>query len=298
MVFTVLLWLTLSIQICALGLNITGVYLVYKFGIKRTHQNVLILHLSIFEVLISVSGSVNLIKVLLGNKGDNLQKLSNISLISLRLPICMAIAVLTVDRLYAAKYLLRYKRLFSRERVKRMLLATWVMWIVNLSILLLLSSASFLYWYEVVIFPTLDCMLLALVAYTYCTLFRIIRRRCTTLREISTSTNQTAHGTQRFFRVSMLITFSFVLLVTVPDTVVSFLAHFASATVAKTANHSGYVLNSLYILMLPLTYIFMQRNIKGILMEKIRSCCCRRTRISDSSTNAGVIIINQVEQTV
>ena len=93
-------------------LNITGGYFICKIGAPCTNPSIILLHISIFDIMVLTAAAFHLTSALVG-AGTNVRSLSYSTYASLRFPLYMVYAILTIDRLYATKYSLSYRSLLS-----------------------------------------------------------------------------------------------------------------------------------------------------------------------------------------
>lgn len=252
--------LSFAVIVCMIG-----VILILKIGTQRTHQNFILLHLSIIEMLTLLTALFYWMSALLGtDKDDKMRVISNLCLTSYRLPMYLLMAVITLDRLFGTKYGLHYRRLLTRRKVQIMMFAIWLSWIADLSMLVGLQSSIILRVHDFIAFPILDGALLIFVMYTYCNIFCIVRKRAQNLHRVSTSKKQEARQSNRFLGVSSTIVISFISFVVVPDIVVSLTEWCAKESSSKTTRLIGYVLINLYLVALPFTFVFMQRDVRRV----------------------------------
>ena len=94
-------------------LNIIGIYFIRKQGSQRTHQRLIILHLSILQVPILICSLVYWISRLF----YVIMHWTIPLLISFRIAINLIIAILTADRLLAIKYSLRYLVIVTKRKI-------------------------------------------------------------------------------------------------------------------------------------------------------------------------------------
>ena len=159
----------------ALILNVIGIYVIHKQSSQRTHQNLIILNLSILIIPFSCSSLFTWIFVVIGIAEHNrFSNLASTCVITSRVAV---IAMLTFDRLFAIKYTLRYTILVSKRKVKVVLCAIWALWVASFSILAPLRINTFRLVCFVIVVPVIDCLLLLSIVYAYSYIYWIIRKR-------------------------------------------------------------------------------------------------------------------------
>ena len=251
----------------ALVLNIIGTYLLRKQGVQRTHQNLIIIHLSMLQILVTSACLVFWLSMAI----ERLH-MPWIELLgqSVRIPIYIVIATLTVDRLCGVKYSLRYRSYISTRKIKTALFVSWISWISIFSILFPLRSEELIHVLSVIVFPFLDWLLLLLILYTYCYIFYKIRKR--PKRVSSANRLPMQRGTKQIRRISTTIIFFYVCLVLLPDVAVSIAFQSSESNNVQIVYYAGVVMNSCYLIALPTIYVFMQKSTREMLINQILNC--------------------------
>ena len=276
--------ISVVIVIFALILNIIGVCLVRKHDTKRTHQNLILLHTSILQIPILSAALVYWISVSIGfGEGNAVMSWSRTLVISSRMPVIIMIAILTFDRLIAIKYSLMYRSYMPKRRVMGALIASWFSWIVCFSILISLDTEDSLNMASLILFPAQDFLLLLFIVYTYCCIYYKIHERHTKLTGMSVNTQQTQSGSRQALLVSTAIIFSYAFLVLLPDVIISTAEHFIEGTASEITGHIGDMLSNCYYITLPVTYIFLNRSMRKMLVESIVNCCRNRNTQPNAS---------------
>ena len=271
--------ISLVIVSLSLALNILGIYLIKKQGARRTNQTVIILHLSILQVLILINVLAYWISVLTKiDNSDGVMKWNVPIFISSRITFLLIIAILTFDRLFSIKYSLKHRTVASRRRVNIALAISWLSWAVSFSIIKILSKEIYLAIFSAVFITVMDSLLLLFILYTYSYIYWRIRIRHRNLINTSANNQQTQSGRKQAFRVSTAIIVSFTFLVLIPDVVVAIAGHFMNSKESDIIVNAGIMVNNCYYVTLPVTYIFLHRDIRRMLMDSIVKCCCRKDR--------------------
>ena len=255
----------------ALILNIIGTYLLRKQGIQRTHQNLIIIHLSMLQIPAVSAALVFWTLIAIGTPAEILH-LSWIEwlVISVRIPLYLVIATLTFDRLCGTKYSLRYRRLITTRKMKTMMYVSWVSWISSFSTLFALRSEELYQVLSIIAFPLLDWLLLLFIMYTYCYIFYKIRKRPKSV--FSANRLPIQRGSEQIRRVSTTIIFFYVCLVLLPDFTVSIAFQTLENNNVKVVYYAGVMINSCYLIALPITYVFMQKSTRSMFINQILNC--------------------------
>ena len=251
----------------ALILNIIGTYLLHKQGVQRTHQNLIIMHLSMLQIpAVSVSLVYWLSMAIESLHMSWIEWLVQ----SARIPIYLVIATLTFDRLYGVKYSLRYRSYISTRKIRTALLASWISWILIFSILFPLRSEELSHVLSAIVFPILDWLLLLFILYTYWYIFYKIRKRPKSV--FSANRLPIQRGSKQIRRVSTTIIFFYVCLVLLPDVTVSMALQILENNNVKIVYYAGVIINSCYLIALPITYVFMQKSTRNMFMNQMLNC--------------------------
>ena len=257
-----------AVQVFALVLNTIGIWLINRIGVQRTHQNYILMHLSIFQILTLTIALVYWISALLGfGEEHQIRTWCYTILTSIRFPMYFAVTILTFDRLCATRYNLNYRRIFTKRRIRLTLLVPWISWFVSIFILALLNSKKAINVHEIIVFPFLDCAILAFIIYTYCYIYHNIRKRRKNLHSIAAK--RLPGKNRQFIRVTTAIIFSFVFLVILPDINTSITAGYVEPPVSRIIILVGFMLINSYFITLSLTYIFMHRKMRAVFMETV-----------------------------
>ena len=269
-------YISLAIVGLSLVLNIFGIYLILKQGARRTNQCVITLHLSILQVLIGSGILAYWISVLTKSaNNDGIKKWNVPILISSRITVLLIIAILTFDRLLLIKYSLRHRTIASKKRVNVASAISWLSWAVSFSIVKSLIKEAHLAVFSVVV-TIIDCLLLVFILYTYIYIYWRIRVRHRNLINTSAINQQIQSGGKQALRVSTAIIVSFTFLVLIPDVVLAIAKHFVDKEASKIIVYTGIMVNNCYYVALPVTYIFLHKEMRRMLLSIMMKCCCRK----------------------
>ena len=280
----VISYVSIIIAIVSLILNIIGIHLIRKQDSQRTHQYLIILNLSIIQIPISIGNIGYWIIVLIHGKEPYTSMNWTLPLwISGRIALIMMIAMLTFDRLFAIKYSLRYTIIVSKRKVKIVLSAIWLLCIVSFSVLKALGMVAYSHLLDVTVVAILEGLLLCIILYTYCYIIWRMRRRREILRGISANTQQMQHWNKQALRVSTAIIFSYVGLVLLPDFTDSSLNPFTKGDAWENILLTAHLLDTCYYVALPITYIFLHRDMRKMFVESVVRCYNKKDDMPRSS---------------
>ena len=272
----ILFYLSAVIAGLALILNIIGIPLIRVQPSQRTHQNLIILHLSILQIPISISALAYWISILIHGLGPNaIMNWSFPLVISSRTTVVLIISILTADRLIAIKYSLRYMTIASKRKVMVALIASWLPWVLGFSILASLRRETYEHALVIYVIPVLGCILLVFILYTYSYIYWRIRRRRRILKDTSASSYQTQDGNKQILRVSTAIIVSYLLFVVLPDLINSMIGQVVESESLEIIMFVANMLNTCYYLTLPIIYIFLHKEMRRMFMEAIVKCFSR-----------------------
>ena len=288
---SVILYISTIISGFALIFNGIGIHLTRKQGPQRTHQNLIILHLSVLQIPISITALTYWISMLIYRiDNDIIIGWTVPILISCRIAVNLIIAILTAERLLAIKYSFRYMTIVSKLKLKVALIASWLPWVVSFSILASLAREMYEQVLIIVVNPVLDCLLLVFILYTYSYICWRIRKRRRMLIAISANIHQTQDSNKQALRVSTAIIVSYIIFVVMPDIADSILERFMEGETLEVIMLTAHMLNSCYYLALPIIYIFLQRNVRERLLETVVKCC---SRIGIKTRNVNMISVKE-----
>ena len=261
----------------AVFLNIAGLCLLVDDGTNRTNQNLILKFLSSLELAYSC---VLIIKWSFRCHGSSITNkvveiLNRMSYCNY-LSIAFIMVIMTLDRLIAAKYPLRYAFILSRRKAAMILSASTSFWII-----IWVSSSFLKYDQFIYIFKLLDLIVsltsALFMASTYAFIFIKISRRPNLGNSLRNIKNRSRTENKRFLRMAAIITATYFICFLLPD-VASLFCHecFANSTfVYRILWNLGPVCD-------PITYIFMQKRLRKRLKRLI---CCEKTTQTDSSRN-------------
>ena len=268
----------ISVIIASLAvlLNIIGINLLRKQGFQRKNQLFIILHLSILQLFVLMCVLTYWILLLAGMKEtDAVMVWISTILSSSRITAALIIAILTFDRLIAIKYSLRYTIILSRRRLKVAFAVSWLSCVVMFSILKPLTIKGYQFASSVVSAPAVDILLLLFILYTYAYIYWRIPTRRKIFSKTLESSQQTGTAGKQALRVSTAIIVSYVFLLLLPDLADSIVIRFMEDGASEIIRIIAYMLNTCYLITLPMTYIFLHRDMRKMFVESIMKCCSR-----------------------
>ena len=168
--------------------SIIIICLIRKHVIRRTPFILILLNFSIIQVPILYATLVQWISTTF----DLIKGSLHISwitsfLISARIPVNIAIAMLALDKFFYIKNSTTYETIISLRRINGAFFVSWALWVVSFTLLELLRSYEFIHVVPDIIFPIKDCsILLFLICIEFYTWCARKRRRLAIARSAST----------------------------------------------------------------------------------------------------------------
>ena len=273
----------ISLILCSLVLLFLGITLLAGAKKERTHQNQILIHLSLAEILLLASAMIHWVFVLLGEKDGSLTlKIISLFIFCTRWPSYCFLFLLTLDRLIGTKYALNYRMVLTQRRIRCCLAFAWSSWMFFLIWLIFAKPGTIFNVSYKFLFPAFDGIYLCFAAYAYRYIFRVLCKRRKNLNKHSLRTRKTYESEWRVVRMSLMIVCMFAIFVVLPDAA---LATFilSQRPVEKSLAAAAFIMLTLYCLSIPLTYIFMQQKIRNRLQQQIqRACCVRRFSVAPS----------------
>ena len=282
--------ISITISGLALALNTIGIYFIRRQGSQRTHQSLIILHLSIIQIPISIAYVSYWILVWIYGEEPNAGLNWTLPIwISTRVILISIIFILTADRLLAIKYSLRYMVIISKRKLNMVLIVSWASGLVIFSILKSLRSEIYVHFILVIALPIVDSVLLVFILYTYCYIILRIRRRRQAFRDSSVNTQQMQQGSGQALRVSTVIIISYVICFILPGYTDSIIRQSVKSGTLEIILLTVNMLDTCYFIALPVAYIFLHRNMRRMFMDILFRCCCRKSEVSSNANVAEIV---------
>ena len=249
---------------------------------NRTFQKLILINLSIGEITVCVIGFPYFVLVSIGTDPNSriTEALFGIAT-SFRYALYLLMIFLTLDRLLACKLYISYKQVLTKQVVYTILAVSWVSGgVVSIADLLLATNVTKRY--SRIIVVVLDSVFLCLVGITYTYLLkRMLENR--TLADNNPSKGQCQKRKAKFFKVISAIILTFMFLVALPDIGVAIVQmkcecmHFFIELL-----HKG--VTGLFLLALPITYIFANKEIRVFLAKQLSLASITRQKTDKGSS--------------
>lgn len=264
--YTMLVLDIVSIAILTMSVifNLLGIYLLKQLQSPRLiNQIFLLISMSTSELLLALFSVINKV----GKFTEVKQKNSSIfvyhnQISAALLFICYTtFFLLTFDRFLTFMLHLKYHKIVTRKRTFYGLLVTWLSGVAIAVPFLFLSANTFLVVWHQYIYFIFDGIILvtAFVTYSY-----IVNKALGKHRTASSRVPRR----EKMFVVVTIIILTFVLLVIIPD--IAYMHLFVVNKVGSDIDESIiWIIWELNYLVDPCVYIFLQRNIRKILQQKI-----------------------------
>lgn len=285
MIVPILLIIALLLQVLAIILHSTGLYLLRCLCIegKDEVQQVYMTNLSVIEILTTVCFMLVTLSDLVISNAELVDYTNIVLLTVCSLLIYMNMVYIVVDKTLQVYWNIKYNVYWSIQRAKYLVLATWFVGIICcIGILIQFSIKPFDYSFRLVnvLRPLLDVFFLIIVVASYAYIFHKYRiSRLQDGHQSSASTTAATTATSqiqpsiwstfcqsRFFLSVCLIT-TFVLFVILPDII-------HMCTTADNPDLQNIITILLYIISYicdVFVYIFLDADVKKMLYKKLRT---------------------------
>lgn len=262
-VFSILDVVSSMILTLSVIFNLLGVYLLKQLKSQRNIIQISILvSMSLSEVLIALVDIVYMIAKFAGldEETSNIFVHCEEVVAGLFFTYYTILFMLTFDRLLAFVLLLKYYSIVTVKRIRCCVVAAWIGGVIIAFPFFFLSPDTFFEtWYKY-IYLILDGIILATVFITYSFIFNKTSKKH---RTVSSGVARR----EKMFVVTTIIIATFVLLVVIPDILYAyrFVIHKIGSDTEESIIGMCWELNYLCD---PCIYIFLQKNIRTILLQK------------------------------
>ena len=271
----------ITILCVSVVLNTIGIYLLRKIKNSRTYQNVILINLSTAQILMSLLAILYWVLAIYGydmRSGITLTLLEIIT--SFYFPLYTLVTFLTIDRFLACKLSLRYKVILTERRTFVVLAMAWLFGLTHMFVFLFSdNSVQLINMLKRWMLPILDGIFICAALITYAFILSKILGRVHAIEMNEPATNRMEAFRLKFFQVAGIIVLTFVILVIGPHIVETFYSHTKGEIPIAVELVTQTVL-SLYFIILPLLYIFMQKEVRVLFLQSLRSSfkCIHQTR--------------------
>ena len=259
---------SLLVVVIALFLNVTGAILLWKFERGSTNQRTILLNLSICQAIISsfVAAVFCLRIVGLSYEDEYVQILDSVALLCF-IEYYFIMMIMTIDRFIGSKYPLRCSDIFSKRKLKMLLLLTWSL-CVTMGILSSIFYKVVTSVFENIVFPVLGVMTLCCIATVYGYIMYVV-----SARKLATSTTARRRNTEsrQLIKMTAIIASTFITFTVIPDFVLAFTRQDISKELEGIIFfwfYSGLAAD-------PITYLLIRKRLRKSFFN-ICKCCCRR----------------------
>ena len=265
-------------------LNTIGIYLLRKIKNSRTYQNVILMNLSAAQILMSLLAILYWVLTIYGYdmlSGIMLTLLEIIT--SFYFPLYIIVTFLTIDRFLACKLSLRYKVILTQRRTFVALAMAWLIGLINMVVFLFSdNSVQLINMQKRWMLPILDGIFICTALITYAFILSKILGRVHAIERNAPATNRMELVRLKFFQVAGIIVLTFVILVIGPHIVETIYLH-TQGEIPISVELATQTVLSLYFIILPLLYIFMQKEVRVLFLQSLRSSfkCIHETRHSN-----------------
>ena len=278
-----------SIISSAVVLNVLGLYLLFKDRIRQTNQNLILKYWSSVELICSCLMLTDISIMYHGWTGsDKLFQVSTRILYSVYPITSLVMATMTLDRLIATKYPLRYVFILTKKKAHVILCSSTFLCITGGVSTSFLEFDQFLSAFDKFVFPAIStsATLFMWAAYTY--IFIQVSKRRNMDNSMQNIRIRRTTENQQFLKMASIITLTYVTCYVIPDfAFMSCTGCFANGIdVYRILFYLGPVLD-------PITYIFMQKRLRKRVVKLI--CCRKKNQMDNVEYPASTIHQNQTD---
>lgn len=265
-------------------LNSVGLYLLHKDGRRRqTNQHLILKFLSGCEIVLAVISILRWVLKFQGfTENDRILQIVILIVYAASFNYSCVMIFMTLDRLIATKFPFRYSTILSKRKTKIILCSSTFTCGAIGCISLLVDYARFKFYIDSYVFIIVSAIATVIIVVTYVyILVKLTRQRRSLAPQDSTRSRGNAEG-QRYLKMAIAITASFILCFLVPDMLFAlFYESFANF-------NSNIIFITWYLGLLfdPITYIFMQKRLRNLLLEKLHIRSCRRRNARTNRNDA------------
>ena len=261
----------------ALLLNSLGIYLLSEIKKRPTHQNFILINLSVVEIFSCIIGVIYF-ALLLGNDNIYISSVWFYQTIGhgTYLTYDFIMITITLDRLAMSVLSIRYQSVITYRKVVIILASCWIMG-PSISLLLFLLQKYQLICFQLcqqIIFTAVDLSFVTVTVITYLhILYRLIKRRklfqseepeTSKQRNTKTNLNQ-GKDLSKFYMTSGLIILSYTLLVAIPN-----LIRELRFEPQNRSNNYLYAVRPINYIIDACVYILFQQSVRNLLKRKLR----------------------------
>ena len=290
-----LVWNIVFLIICHINflLHLLGFYLLVKLYRKNKHtvQRLCLINLSLRDALKNFLFIPYICMEMEGMKETTIQKYMDICFLTI-IP-CLyysLIILITIDRFLAVCLHVKYRAYVTPGRAKYCLMLIWVCSFLLGAVLSVLYHFKHItldfYPYNMYIYLTLDVLFIVVALGTYCFIFsryhslaKETQQSCSFRnRNEEERTNLSAFHRFRHskFYTSAIIVSNFMLLIAIPDIVFTAYLHISTSPPPFVAIVVLTLMNLLSDLCDFVIYVFIQKQVRDLLLKKIFACVKRR----------------------
>ena len=254
-------------------LNSVGLYLLHKDGRRQTNQHLILKFLSGCEIVLAVISILRWVLKFQGfTESDRVLQIVILMVYADSFNYSCVMIFMTLDRLIATKYPFRYCALLLKRKARTILFSCIFVCGVIGCISLLVDYASFKFYIDSYVFFIISTIATVTIVVTYAYILVKVTRQRRSLAPQDNIRNRVNMDGQRCLKMAIAITASFILCFLVPDMLfVLFYEYFANfnANIIFITWYLGLLFD-------PIIYIFMQKRLRDLLLEKLWIQSCRR----------------------
>ena len=280
------------IFIAAAVLNALGIGLLFKDTNCKTNQNLILKYLSTVELGLACLLTVYLSFICHGSRISNIDIQVLLPMIrSFFLAITFIMWTMTVDRIIATKYPIRYATMMTRKKVKVILFSTTLLCSILGVLLSVLEASKFnvIYYANILRIIHVISALFIIISYIY--IFLLLLRR-TEFSNLSQNSRIRRSGeNRRFLKMAAVITFTYFVCYSLPYIII-----LSNVDFYKKNLDALRIPINLGLVADPFTYIFMQKRLRASL-KKLILCCYNKNELDNARRQNRIATINEDRQT-
>ena len=249
----------------ALFLNVTGAILLWRFEQRNTKQRIILLNLSICEAITSVAVTVYLsLKVVGSTIHSEYVRIVDTVIFNIFIEYYFIMIIMAIDRFIGTKFPLTHSYIFSKRRLKMVLMSTWCLSVI-LGILSNIFYKDLPSKFIRIVLPTLDILSLFCIgiAYAYI-IYAVWARKLPT--SISARRNTES---KQLIKMTAIIALTFIIFIIIPDIIFTFFRGEMSRKIESIVFCCVYVA----LVADPITYLLIRKRLRKALVNTF--ACCR-----------------------
>ena len=287
-------WLLFILTLSTIA-NSLGLYLLHKDGVRQSKQILILKFLSGCEIVISVLSILRWVLILRGSsESDRRLQIVVLLVYAAYINYDFVMIIMTLDRFIGTKYPFKYSSIASRGKARIILVSSAIISGVLGFVSFFLDYKRFHYFSNLYVYPIISAIATVCIILTYAYILRriILNRRLRASQEdIPIQRNRPNDG-ERLLKMAAVITATFMLCSLIPDILFALFYK----TFANLDANIFFITWYLGLLLDPITYVFMQKQLRELLFEMFYVQKCRRNIISPKDDTVPQIFVTDTAE--